>query len=199
MSVDGRAASKKSKRQAAVSHCLPRGSRLSDGSRRLHSAVVVAVVAVWVMQVPVDHVVDVITVGHRFMPAAGAMPMGLFVTATGMRRGAVGRIGRRYLQPMLHDFATGLVMQVPVVQVIDMIAVSDGGVAAARAMMMVVIGVFVSHDSLLPRLPHGNRPGLCGMSQGIVDQVQNVLIRQSVIQVRSIASSLHQALVPENA
>lgn len=133
-------------------------------------------IAVRVMQVSVHEVIDVIAVGDSFVTTTGTMPVGLIVTSTGVGRRAVRGIRRRHLQPVLHHFAAGLMVQVAIMEVIHVVAVSDGGVAAAGTVLMVVIGVFVSHDSLLFCLPRGNRPGLCGMSQGIVDQVQHVLI-----------------------
>lgn len=124
----------------------------------------------------VHEVIDVIPVGDSFVTTAWTMPVGLIVTTTCVGRRAVRGIGRRHFQPVLHHFAVGLVMQVAVVQVIHVVAMSDGGVAAAGTVLMVVLGMFMSHDSLLLCLPRRNRPGLCGVSQGIVDQIQHVLI-----------------------
>mgnify|MGYP007073317049 CR=1 FL=1 len=53
----------------------------TDALLRFHRAVVVAVVAVGVMQVAVDEVIDVIAVRDRFVAAIGAVDMPVFVTA----------------------------------------------------------------------------------------------------------------------
>jgi hypothetical protein len=54
----------------------------------------VAVPIVRVVQMPVNEIVDVITVRHRRVPAPFAMLVAGVVTTAAMRRGAVGRVGR---------------------------------------------------------------------------------------------------------
>ena len=55
--------------------------------------------------------------------------------------GAVLRIGRCYANHMLVDMATMWMMQMPVVQVVDMVIVHDAGMAALRTMRMIMIVV----------------------------------------------------------
>jgi hypothetical protein len=112
---------------------------IAAGLLLLHLAVVVAVVAVRVVQVAVDQVVGVVAVRHRFVAAAGTVAVALVVTAAGVLRGAIGRVGRADLDRMALDAAFAHVVQVAVVQVIDVVAVLDGGVAAGWAMLVVVI------------------------------------------------------------
>jgi hypothetical protein len=50
----------------------------------LHGTVVVAVTAVRVVQVAVDEVVDVVSMGHGFVTTARAVGMGNVVGATGV-------------------------------------------------------------------------------------------------------------------
>lgn len=52
---------------------------MSGGSGELNGAVIVAVVAVGVVQVTIDEVVDVVAVRHRLMTAAGAVDVPGFV------------------------------------------------------------------------------------------------------------------------
>jgi hypothetical protein len=60
-------------------------------SRFFERTVVVAVIAMRVMQVPVDEIVDMITVRHRFVPASRPMYMPRLVTlAAVFRRATVG-------------------------------------------------------------------------------------------------------------
>ena len=98
---------------------------------------VVAVTVMRVMQPPGDQVVDVIAVRDRVVPAAVAM---------GVRRVAVGRLGVtagvRVVdgdRVLVHMVLVRMV-QMPVMQVVDVILVAHGRVAAAVAMDMGVSG-----------------------------------------------------------
>jgi hypothetical protein len=103
--------------------------------------VVVAVVAMRVVQVAVDQIVDVIAVRHRLMSATGPMLVSrLMAFAAVLGRAAVG-IGCRHFDHVLVDMVCVWVMQMPIVQVIDMITVAHGGMAAVLAVRMCVIGV----------------------------------------------------------
>ena len=55
--------------------------------------------------------------------------------------GTVLRIGRCYANHMLVDMAIVRMMQMPVVQVVDMVIVHNAGVAALRTMRMIMIVV----------------------------------------------------------
>jgi hypothetical protein len=95
------------------------------------------------VQAAVHQVVGVIAVRDRFVAAAGAM----LVAASG--RLACGGVGPTDVQGVLIAVVAMLVMQVAVVQVVDMVAVLDGHVAAALAMLVSVPGVGVT------RVRHG--------------------------------------------
>jgi hypothetical protein len=113
--------------------------------------VVVAVVAVRVVQVPVHQVVDVVAVGGCCVAAAGAMLVGFLVTAAVMAWSASGRVRRVDCQGMFLDLAAVLVVQVAVVQVIDVAIMQDGGVPAVRAVLVGVALVVSRHvNRLLP-------------------------------------------------
>lgn len=116
-------------------------------SGRRKSAVVVAVTAVRVMQVPGDEVVDVIAVRDRLVTATRAVDMALGVTSTAVRRRARGRIGRADLDNALVHVAIVAVVEVTIVEVIDVVAMADGEVAAVSAVDVIVIGMGgVAHD-----------------------------------------------------
>jgi hypothetical protein len=107
----------------------------------IERTVVVAVIAVRMMQVPVDEIVDVVAVRHRLVPAAGAVLVArLMPLAPVLGRAAVGVLGRD-LDDVLVDVVAVRMVQVSVVQVVDVIAVADGGVPAAWAMLVGMIGV----------------------------------------------------------
>ena len=102
-----------------------------------HRTVVVAVVAVLVVQTAVYDVVDVITVRYSFVAAAFAMNM----ADTGLHGVAAVGVGGVYIEAMLVVVAVVFVVQVAVVDVVDVVAVFDGGVAAAFAVNVLVVGM----------------------------------------------------------
>lgn len=60
-------------------------------SRRFQRAVIVAMIAMRVMQVAIDQIVDVITMWHGLVPASRSMHMaGLMAGALMRRRAAIG-------------------------------------------------------------------------------------------------------------
>src|SRR5690606_27179554 len=100
-----------------------------------------AVVAVWVMQVAVDDVVDVIAVGYRLVAAARAVDVIGRVGAAVVARGAGGGILRIDIEPVLVHVVAVRVVQVTVVHVVDVVVVANRRVPAARAVLVVVIVV----------------------------------------------------------
>ena len=71
------------------------------------------------LQVAVHQVVGVVAMRHRFVAAAGAVPVSLLVSAAAVARGAGGRVLLRDRQLVLLDDLASYVVQVAVVQVID--------------------------------------------------------------------------------
>ena len=107
---------------------------------------VVAVVAVLVMQTAVDDVVDMIAVRYGFVAATFAVN----VAVAGINRMAAIRVGFIDAQGMLVVVAVVLMVQVAVVQIIDVAFVFDGSVTAVCAVDVVMMFVgFTGHFSLL--------------------------------------------------
>lgn len=103
---------------------------------------VVAVIAVLVMQAAVDDVVDVIAVRYGFVAATFAVN----VAMAGVNRMAAVRIGFIDAQGVFVVVAVVLMMQVAVVQIIDVTFVFDGSVAAVCAVNVVMMFVgFAGH------------------------------------------------------
>src|SRR5260370_23198156 len=98
---------------------------------------VVAMVAVRVMQMAGHEIVDVTAVRHRFVAAGRAVDVVLGMGAAGVLRRAAGRVAPADGQLVLLDLAPRGVMQMAVVDVIDMAIVLDGSVAAAGPVLMV--------------------------------------------------------------
>jgi hypothetical protein len=92
---------------------------------------VVAVRAVRMVQMALHEIIDVIPVWNRRVPAVRAVDMIIRVPATAVVGGARAGIGRAHRELMFFHLAVGqLVMQVPIVQVVDMALVFNGRVTA---------------------------------------------------------------------
>ncbi len=111
---------------------LPQRAGRSDGQR----PVVIAVTAVLIMQSPVNEAISVIAMRHGLMPAAS-------VVAITTDWGAGQRIRLVHGQYVLVVVVAVSRMEMPVVQVVVMVAVRDAQMAARLAMNMVVAGVGV--------------------------------------------------------
>jgi hypothetical protein len=114
--------------------------------------VIVAVIPVLVVQVGLHHVVDVIPVRHRDMPALRPVDMRLVVLATGMLGRTPRRVGAADRERVLVDVVTVDVVQVPVMKVIDVALVPYSRVAAAGAVLvsMILMRGMIVHDSPFP-------------------------------------------------
>jgi hypothetical protein len=112
----------------------------------LKGAVVVAVSAVRVVQVSTDEVVRVVAVGDSLVATAGTVNVVLSVATAPMRRrtrGWVRCVDRHFA--LVHVPVVGA-MKVTIVQVVDVVAVTNRCVPAARTVDVIVIGVgLVAH------------------------------------------------------
>ncbi|WP_168175672.1 hypothetical protein [Pseudomonas sp. PA15(2017)] len=105
---------------------------------------VVAMVAVRVMQVSIDEIVHMIAMGNGLMAAARSMHMIRSVSATLVIRRAGIRVLGVYFQAVFVHMITVRMMQVTIVQVVDMTIVLDGQMATARLVLMIVMGMLVA-------------------------------------------------------
>ncbi len=110
---------------------------------------VIAVPVVRVMQVTIDQVVDVIAVRNRRVATVRTVNVACLMTRAVVDRTAL-RIGRRHLDDMLVVVPIVLAVKMTIVEIAHMVAVLNGRMAAARAVLMVMIVVnFVVHHGLL--------------------------------------------------
>jgi hypothetical protein len=112
--------------------------------------VIVAVAAVRMVQVPRDDVVDMIAVRNRLVSASLGVDVSLAVPRARVRGGTGGGVRRPDFERALVDVAFVRVMQVPVVQVVDVASVPDGGVAATGSVNVVVMLVHGVAHGFLP-------------------------------------------------
>jgi hypothetical protein len=108
---------------------------------------VIAVVAVWVVQVAIHEVIHMVAMGHGFVAATFTMNMALLVPAAGvLRRAAYGVCGS-YVQGVLVGVALMRMVQVAIVQVVHMVAMLNGRVTTACAVLVAVVVVLLAvHD-----------------------------------------------------
>jgi hypothetical protein len=103
--------------------------------------VIVAMVAVWMVQASVNEIVDVISVRHSLVTAPRAVLMRRLVSACPVFGCAAVGIVSGDLQDVLLYAVAFHVLQVPVLKIVNVIFVSNRGVSAARSMFVRAIGV----------------------------------------------------------
>lgn len=95
-----------------------------------------------------------VAVWHGLMPTAGTMNVVGIMPVAGVGRGTPLRIGVVHVNHVLVHMILVGVMEVTVVKIIYVVAVTDGRVATIGAMLMVMIAgmliVAVAHRPLLP-------------------------------------------------
>lgn len=109
-------------------------------------------IAVLMVQVPGDDVIDVVAMRNRRMAAIGAVPVRLVVAFAVVFRSTAGGIAGAHADPVFIHVISVNVMQVPVVKIIDVPVVAHRGVPAIwsmRVRMMLVNVMFGCHDALL--------------------------------------------------
>jgi hypothetical protein len=99
---------------------------------------VVAVVAVRMMEMILDHVIDVISVWNLRMPAVWAVDVFAAVRATLMLWGTSCRVRRTDRDRVLVDVIVVGMVEVSIVQIIDVITVLNRRVATTRGMLVSV-------------------------------------------------------------
>lgn len=121
-------------------------------SGQRYRAVVVAVACVGVVQVPVDQVVDVVSVRDLFVAAVGSVNVVGRVCATRVIWRASGRVGSTFFERVLVYVVAVHVVEVPFVQVVHVPVVRDCRVATAVAVLMGMVPVaFATHGGSVPR------------------------------------------------
>ena len=111
---------------------------------------VVAVIAMRMVQVPIHQVIDVIAVRHRGVSAIRAVNV-FFVVALAIVSNTPVRILLRYLDDVLVVVVFMGAVKVPVVKVAHVVTVLHGDVAAVRAVFVVVVFMdLMGHGFVLP-------------------------------------------------
>jgi hypothetical protein len=107
-------------------------------------------IPMWMMQVAVNQVVKVITVGNGLMCAAGTVYMGLVMSATLMTGCTLIWIRRVDFKHVFVNVIEVHVMQVAIMQIIGVAGMSDSHMAAGEPVLMAVplmLGAGTHRDS----------------------------------------------------
>lgn len=125
----------------------------ASGGDDFEWTVVIAMVAVLVMKAPCNQIVDMVTMRHGFMAAVRAVDMAMIVANTVLdRTAAIGVVTIHFDDMFINVIAMGM-MEVSIMQVVDMVAMLDGHMAAAGAVFMVVVimmgKIAIAHGELL--------------------------------------------------
>jgi hypothetical protein len=99
------------------------------------------VIAMGMVQMPFDEVVDMIAMRHGLVSAARTMDMARLMASAAVIRRASIRVRLRYLDHVLVYMVPMRMVQMPIMQVVDMVAVPHGGVPATRAVRVGMVGV----------------------------------------------------------
>jgi hypothetical protein len=102
---------------------------------------VVAVLAMSMVHMAADHIIEVIAVRNAFMPAFRAVSVFTFVRSTLVVRRACVWVGSADSNRMLIDVAVMEVMHVTIMKIVRMPLVSYGHVPAIRTMFVTVFRV----------------------------------------------------------
>jgi len=121
--------------------------------------VVVAVVAVRVMEVTSHEIVDMVAVGHGLVAATRPVNVTLVVSGALMMGCAAIGVGCRYFDYVFIDVTFVHVMQMPIVQVVDVAGVLDRGVPAIGPMNMGMVFVLGCQRADPPKMWGRTRSG----------------------------------------
>jgi hypothetical protein len=106
--------------------------------QHLDRSVVVAVVAVRMVETPFDDVIDMVTVGNRLVPTTGTVDVMIGVGEMVHGSTSIGILGGNRQRVFFNGSIFILMMKVSIVDKIDVISVLDLSVAAAWAVDVIV-------------------------------------------------------------
>ncbi|GMG87320.1 hypothetical protein MNKW57_16410 [Biformimicrobium ophioploci] len=96
---------------------------------------IITVPVMHMVQTPVDDIVNMVTMRHCLMSAARPMHM----AATGMYRRTPVRVGVAHLNNVVVVVVLVRAVQVAVVNIVYVVTMTDGGMATAWAVVVIVV------------------------------------------------------------
>ena len=106
-----------------------------------HRTVVIAVTAVRMVQMTGDEIVDMVAMRNRFVTATRSMNVGAIMPGAAMLWRATIRVLVAHLNPMFVHMVRMGMMKMAIVEIVHMVAVADGNVAAFRSVRVIMVGV----------------------------------------------------------
>lgn len=155
---------------------------------------IVAVVAVRMVQMAIHEVVYVIAVRNRLVSAIRPVNVSFVVASAGVRRRAVCRVLRCHRKRVFLHTARSVVVQTAVVEVVYVVVVLYRGVSTTGTVLMRVVRMRIHLSLSLPglrrtrRLPPSGQQ-FVGVSQGVVYQIGNMPVCQCVKHMRSFPAT----------
>jgi len=119
-------------------NAIRRPDRRSQPASHLYSTVIIAVIAVGMVQVTTHQIVPVPAVRHCLMPTARSVLVALVVLSAIVTGGALVRIRGSDCKLVVVHMLAVLIMEMPIVQVICVSVVLDGGVTASCLVFVTV-------------------------------------------------------------
>lgn len=113
---------------------------------------VVAMIAMLMVQPPFDEVVDVIAVRHGLMSAARTVDVTGLVALMAVFRGAAVWIFVGHVDGVRHTMIAVRVVKLPIMEIVDVVAMPDSNVTASRA---VFVRMLRCSHGIAPRFEEG--------------------------------------------
>jgi hypothetical protein len=117
--------------------------------------VIVTMIPMWMMEVAVDQVIDVIAVGNALVCTARAVYMRLVMSTTRVTRRTSVRIRRADFKNVFVNAIGLCVVQVAVIQIVCVAGMNDGHMAASESVLM---DVLLMSGKYAHRYPPGCEP-----------------------------------------
>jgi hypothetical protein len=155
---------------------------------------VVTMIAVGMVQLSIHEVINVVAMGHGFVPARRAM----LVRAARFWR-ALHRIGGIDGHDMLINMIPMHVMKMAIMEIIDMAIMADRRMPTIGTMLVGVIGMMLfgaGGHRVFPLFDWGAALlAFSGMFDGAFHQTQNVSVGKRIVDVFCLASSFDKSHV----
>jgi len=155
---------------------------------------VVTMIAVGMVQPSAHEIINVVAMGHGFVPARRAM----LVRAARFWR-AVHRIGGIHSHDMLINMIPMHVMKMAIMEIIDMAIMADRRMPTIGTMLVGVIGMMLfgaGGHRVFPLFDWGAALlAFSGMFDGAFHQTQNVSVGKRIVDVFCLASSFDKSHV----
>lgn len=140
---------------------------------------VVAMVAMLMVKPPIDEIIDVISVRHRFMTATRSVNMAMFMPDMILQWMAAIRVRCRHFDDVFIDMVAMGMVEMSIMKIIDVIPVLHGHMAATGAVFVIVVLVMgeiaIAHGDFL-----SSSMMLACVFDGVFNQGKNVIVGDGI-------------------